>query len=185
MAVTGAGYDGEAKEDSMITKSGFLEMCRREAGICRHLHGKIDESKLEWKPGENMRTTLELLRYLTYTGIAPAQATVENDWETAKGWADKAKDMTAAEFPARMDDQVRHLEKLLEPIPDDDLMNREVALPWGENTTLGGALVATTLRFLAAYRMQLFLYVKASGVSDIGPANCWAGIDMPPPAAED
>ena len=36
-----------------------------------------------------------------------------------------------------------------------------------------------TLKCFVAYRMQFFLYVKACGVSDIGPANCWAGVDMP------
>jgi len=28
-------------------------------------------------------------------------------------------------------------------------------------------------------RMQLFLYAKESGATDIGPANCWVGVDAP------
>jgi hypothetical protein len=27
--------------------------------------------------------------------------------------------------------------------------------------------------------MQLFLYAKESGNADIGPANCWVGVDGP------
>jgi hypothetical protein len=33
----------------------------------------------------------------------------------------------------------------------------------------------------AAYRMQLFLYLKAFGREDLGSMNLWAGVD--PPAA--
>jgi hypothetical protein len=36
-----------------------------------------------------------------------------------------------------------------------------------------------SLKTLVAYRMQLFLYLKSCGVSEIGPANCWAGVDAP------
>jgi hypothetical protein len=45
------------------------------------------------------------------------------------------------------------------------------------DTTLGRALVETTLKWLTAYRMQLFLYAKASGNEKIGTANNWAGVD--------
>jgi hypothetical protein len=32
----------------------------------------------------------------------------------------------------------------------------------------------------AAYRTQLFLYLKACGREELGTMNLWAGMDMPP-----
>ena len=52
-------------------------------------------------------------------------------------------------------------------------------MPWGAPTTVAAGLMDMGLKTFVAYRMQFFLYVKACGVADIGPANCWAGVDMP------
>ena len=40
---------------------------------------------------------------------------------------------------------------------------------------LSQAILTTSVRFLIAYRMQLFLNLKASGLQDIGSSECWHG----------
>ena len=45
--------------------------------------------------------------------------------------------------------------------------------------TKGVYLVENLLKWLAAYKMQLFLYVKANGNASIGTSNLWGGVDMP------
>ncbi len=40
-------------------------------------------------------------------------------------------------------------------------------------------LVECLLKWAAAYKMQLFLYIKSSGNSSIGTSNLWGGMDMP------
>ncbi len=62
-------------------------------------------------------------------------------------------------------------------------MERDASCPWGTPVKLGEALVRTVLYTYVAYRMQLFLYAKESGNADIGPANCWVGVDAPRPAS--
>jgi hypothetical protein len=41
-------------------------------------------------------------------------------------------------------------------------------------------LVNVVLRQFAAYRMQLFLYLKASGHPELGTSDCWMGKDADP-----
>jgi hypothetical protein len=43
-------------------------------------------------------------------------------------------------------------------------------------------LLETTVKFLCAYRMQLFLYLKQMGVEGLGTAHAWAGRDPKPQA---
>ena len=163
----------------MFTKDMFMDAVQNEVRLCKHLYDKLPEGQNDYRPADNMRSTLELLRYLTYAGIAAAEAMLSDDWSTAKVWADRAADMTAEQFPDRMDEQVRQLTKLMEPITQAELTERIASLPTGDKRPLGEALVNTTLRFLTAYRMQLFIYAKASGASSLSTYNNWLGQDAP------
>jgi hypothetical protein len=49
-------------------------------------------------------------------------------------------------------------------------------------TSTGASLVNVVLCGCAAYRTQLFLYLKACGREDLGTMNLWAGMDAPAPA---
>jgi hypothetical protein len=54
---------------------------------------------------------------------------------------------------------------------------------FGSTTTKGAFLVALVLGGCAAYRTQLFLYLKACGREELGTTNLWAGVDAAAPAA--
>jgi hypothetical protein len=49
----------------------------------------------------------------------------------------------------------------------------------GSTTTKGAFIVSLVLNGHAAYRTQLFLYLKACGREDLGTSNLWAGVDAP------
>ena len=84
------------------------------------------------------------------------------------------------EFCALMDQQQSDVESIINSIPEDDMLHKETSLPNGQTSILGAALVNWPLKFLAAYRMQLFLYLKSGcGLSDLSTYNCWMGIDKP------
>jgi hypothetical protein len=53
-------------------------------------------------------------------------------------------------------------------------------LPGGGTRTLGLAILEAPFKWLTAYKLQLFLYAKATGASAIGTANAWAGVDLDP-----
>ena len=69
---------------------------------------------------------------------------------------------------------------LLESVSDTDL-RVELDSITGGKTSRGASLVNLVLCGCAAYRTQLFLYLKACGREELSTMNLWAGID--PPAA--
>ena len=50
---------------------------------------------------------------------------------------------------------------------------------FGNRTTRGAFIVNLVLCGCAAYRTQLFLYLKACGREELGTMNLWAGVDAP------
>lgn len=167
----------------MFSKENFLDAIATETRLCKHLHGKIDDDQLDYRPGEGMRTSLELLRYLTYNAAGPMHSLIHGSWDSMGARIEQASTMTAAEFPGRMDAQLAECRELAAGLSAEDLESRRVTLPWGEEGMLGSVLVNIVLRFLTAYRMQLFLYAKASGHPELSTHNCWLGADAP--AAQD
>jgi hypothetical protein len=53
---------------------------------------------------------------------------------------------------------------------------------FGRKATRGAFLVNTVLCGYAAYRTQLFVYLKACGREELNTLNLWAGMDAPVPA---
>jgi hypothetical protein len=102
----------------------------------------------------------------------------EKNWKIFAERAERAKEMPAAEFPAAMDRQKREIEAFFESVSDQTLGTQEAQVPGGGTLPLGAAIMSGPLKWLTAYKMQLFLYAKATG-ADIGTVNAWAGIDRP------
>jgi hypothetical protein len=164
----------------VITKAQFLDSCLHEIAIVKHLAGKVPATRLDWRPTPKQRSVLELLRYLTTCAIVPARAMVTGSWEGAEE-TERAADVLGAEhFSAAMDIQAAALGSLLDGVTDEDLLSQDAAMPWGAPCKLGESLVNTALKTLTAYRMQLFLYAKQAGAHELGPSNCWIGVDPRP-----
>ena len=53
---------------------------------------------------------------------------------------------------------------------------------FGRKSSRGLLIVTLVLNGHAAYRTQLFLYLKACGREELSTMNLWAGMDAPPPA---
>ena len=71
---------------------------------------------------------------------------------------------------------------LLADVSDDDLRAEMDAFD-GSKTSKGAFIVNFVLCGCAAYRTQLFVYLKACGREELSTANLWSGIDPPPPKA--
>ncbi len=166
----------------MITKDQLLASMRRETDILKHLATKVPDGQLDWRPTPKQRSTLELLQYLTTAAIVPVLAMVHSTWQHAEALEAASARIGTDDFAAAMDQQMQAIEDVVSPLSERDLLERDATLPWGEKTKLGIALVDTGLKTLVAYRMQLFLYCKQSGATQLGPSNCWIGRDPPPPA---
>jgi hypothetical protein len=70
---------------------------------------------------------------------------------------------------------------LVNAISDEEM--REQIDMFGQKPTRGSFLVNLALCGCAAYRTQLFNYLKANGRDELTTMNLWGGIDAPPPAS--
>lgn len=163
----------------MLTADELKSALSEEIRLIRHLATKIDPERIDWRPTEGQRSTIELLRYLTICGIGPVTAILADDWELIAGLAKKNEELGLAGFDAAMETQERELHEALDGLSASELQEREGQLPWGASMPLSQAFLATSVRFLNAYRMQLFLYAKQSGAGELGTYNAWMGTDAP------
>ena len=160
----------------------LITALRRETAIVKHLATKIPAGQLDYRPTPAQRSTLELLRYITTIAITSSRYCLVGNWDHAKEYGAKAAGLHLADIAGAMDRQLAEVEAVLAKLSASDL-ERQVALPWGGAGTLGDVLLEMPVGFMTAYRMQLFLYAKASGASQIGTMDLWAGKDTPAKAA--
>ncbi len=163
----------------MYSHDEIWDSIAHEFHVIKHLATKIPAGKEHHKPTEKQRTTLELMQYISYFGVASFRTFLEGDYVKAFGdYKERAAGVTVENFGKMMDQQLAEMMPLYELFTEAEC-NKELAL-WGSKQRKG-LYILNFLKMLAAYKMQLFLYAKHSGAHDIGTANVWAGMDMPPP----
>ena len=162
----------------MFTKAAFIKSLTLEAKIIKHLVTQIPKGQLDWRATPPQRSTLELLRYLSYSLFASAEYAVIQVWDRWEGHAAGAKDLQPAGFAKAMDKQIKALTALLAD-HDDAALQRTMTKHWtGTPITLGEGLMEMVLKPAVAYRMQLFLQAKASGAAQLSTSDCWQGKPM-------
>jgi len=168
----------------VLTKAELITSLQMEVKILLHLASKVDRSQLDYRPTPKQRSTLELLRYLSMMGPTIVKYTTSGSQDPAI-WADAAKaadardfDQTVAAIAAQHDEYAA----LLGSMSDADF-RVEVDSMTGGKTSRGALLVNLVLCGCAAYRTQLFVYLKACGREELGTMNLWAGIDAPAASA--
>ena len=163
----------------VMTKPELVASLQNELRILLHLAGKIDPAALDYRPTPKQRSTIELLRYLTMMGPALVRAAKAGTFDQA-GWTaaeQAAASQTFGEAVAAIAAQADAYAALLADVSDADL-RAEIDM-WGEKTSRGAFLVNMVLCGCAAYRTQLFLYLKACGREELSTWNLWAGVDAP------
>ncbi len=165
----------------VLTKQELISSLQNEVRILLHLIGKVEKSKIDYRPTPKQRSFLELVRYMTYMGPAmiasirggvftrecmssiwgpPEAASKEMDWDAAVAAIGKQ----AEDYP-----------RLLDGWTDDEF--RSQVDMFGNTLTRGAALVTMVLSGHAAYRMQMFCYLKATGREELNTINLWGGAD--------
>lgn len=163
----------------VLTKSELVAALQNEVRILLHLASKVDHTKLDYRPTPKQRSTLELLRYLSMMGPALVRAakTAEFDMEA---WTADEKAAAARDFDqtlAAIAGQTDGYATQLADVSDADL-RAEIEI-FGDRSTRGAFLVNAVLCGCAAYRTQLFLYLKACGREELDSMNLWGGMDAP------
>lgn len=161
----------------MITKTHLLDSMLHECTVAQHLFTKLTAAGYDYRPSAKQRTTTELMQYLSIIGIAGTTCIVERDWKLFAPFSERAKAMRPEEFIERMDRQKAELISLFKALPDERLASSEGLLPGGASQPLDVALMNGPVKWLTAYKLQLFLYAKAAGAEEITTVNAWAGVD--------
>jgi predicted NAD/FAD-binding protein len=107
---------------------------------------------------------------------------VNADWKLSGAFMDRVREMPASEFPAAMEQQKQEILDYFTSVSEETLLTQEAPMPGGFMLPLGAAILNGPAKWLAAYKMQLFLYAKASGATELKTSNLWRGTD-PKPAA--
>ena len=163
----------------VLTKSELITSLQNEVRILLHLASKIDREKLDYRPTPKQRSTLELLKYLTIMGPALLQAAKAGTFDVA-AWTAAEQAAAVRDFDQTVAALGRHSDDyaaLLADVSDADL-RAEIDL-FGGKATRGVFIVNQVLCGCAAYRTQLFLYLKACGREELSTMNLWAGVDAP------
>lgn len=163
----------------VLTKPELIASMQHEVHVLLHLAGKIDRTKLDYKPTSKQRSTLDLLRYLSFMGPVMIEAAMQGKFDRAewKGEMEKAEardfDQTLKAIGAQRDMYAARLGAW-----SDSDFRVEIEM-FGQKSTRGAFLVNTVLCGYAAYRTQLFVYLKACGREELNTMNLWAGVDAP------
>ena len=164
----------------VMTKSELVSALQNEVRILLHLASKIDRANLEYRPTPKQRSTSELLKYLSMMGPALTQAAKAGAFDGA-AWTAAEQAAAAQSYEqalAAIAAQPGTYAALLADVSDDDLRAEIDPFDAGKSSR-GAFLVNQVLCGCAAYRTQLFLYLKACGREELNTWNLWVGIDEP------
>lgn len=161
----------------VLTKQELIQSLQNEIRILVHLCGKVKPEMLDYRPTAKQRSTLELLRYLTIMGpvlvkSVKAGSFLVDEWTAAEARA------AAMDFDAVVKDlesQAGFYAEAVGAFSDDELRG-EIEM-FGQKFKRGPVLVSMVVCGHAAYRTQLFCYLKGCGREELNTMNLWAGVD--------
>lgn len=156
-------------------KQHLLKNIHREIILLKQLAPLIKESDLEFRPAEKVRSTYELMQYLSGIGGTMFRWFLVNDItpEERKKIGDYRATLTIENFSERLDEQWEIIQNYMADVTDEQLNTMEVELPWKEKMPLSQAIIAAPIKWLSSYRLQLFFYLKLNGRPEIGTKDAW------------
>jgi hypothetical protein len=165
-----------------MQKQVLLNSIVKEMKIVRRLSTKIPANQSDFRPKDNVRSTTELLQYLSNCGTGMIRYWYrKNDTDFRTFYAalnEPGKTITVDTFAAAMDTQIELINKLFEEITEDDLVNKIVDYPWGEKAPLGEAILETCIKWMTGYKMQLFLKLKLSSDENLTTPDLWRKTEL-------
>jgi hypothetical protein len=171
----------------VLTKEELIGRLQHEVRVLLHLISKVDPAWLDYRPTEKQRSLRELLQYFTMfvsIHLRTIHAGVWNLDVWRDAWRNEervAGKRSLAEIKEAIAKQPELFTQLVESLSEEDLRTKMEM--FGRSGSRGSWLVWMVLCHYVAYRMQLFVYLKACGREELGTLNLWAGIDTTPRAA--
>ena len=163
----------------VMNKTELINALQKETRILEHLATKVDPAMLDYRPTPKQRSTLEWFQYMSMMGKNLVTDGRTGTFNT-DAWMSAEKTAFSRSFPETVA-AIRELgdfyAKTIGEMSDEDF-RKEVSF-FGTTQSLGGFFVNTILAGHAAYRTQIFCYLKACGRTDLSTMNLWVGMDAP------
>jgi len=165
----------------VLTKQEAIAVLENEVRLVLHLASKIEPAMLDYRPSAKQRSLRELMQYFVVVAPVQLRTIVAGDfqmdqwrriWQTDEA---AAKAMNLEEIKAAMAKQPALFAELIGGLSDSAL-RAEVEM-FGRKASRGMWIVRLPLCHYTAYRMQLFLYLKACGREELNTMNLWIGVD--------
>lgn len=157
----------------MDFKATILASIEREILICKRLFTLLPPESYNYKPIEKTRSVLQLLKYMSWVAVSPIDSYVTDRSLIYKEYSDDSKNTTPENFLEKMDEQLKKIRSLMENVDNKMLEEKIVEVAWQEKFPMGMAITETSIKWLAGYKMQLFLYMKMSVNPDLNTGDCW------------
>ena len=164
----------------VLSTAELVSSLQHEVRVLQHLITKLDAATLDYRPTPSQRSARELVIYLSMMGPTIVEYTLAETPDIAT-WVDAenaAANRTFDEAVRIIGEHTARYGALLDGVSDAAYRSAFIDFD-GNPTTRGAFLVNMVLSGSAAYRMQLFLYLKACGLP-LTSANLWSGVDAPP-----
>lgn len=157
----------------MLNRSEYIQSMQHEFKVIRHLFEQIPENSFDFKFSDKQRSTRELLAYIaTITGSILSALSNDGQWGETK-----MSSVTPENFIGMLNEDEKKSIELVNAFSEDDL-NKELDLfRMGQMRPIK-SYMNDAIKILVAYKMQLFLQIKASGNQNIGTSNLWGGFSM-------
>ena len=165
----------------VLTKTELIAALQKEVNILLHLAGKLDIMQLDYRPTSKQRSAIELLRYLSFMGPVLLTTAKNGTFDRAAWTAENAAadernlEQTLTVIQTLPDTY----ERVLADMSDADFRAEMTGFD-GAKISKGAFIVSLVLGGHAAYRTQLFMYLKACGQEHLGTVNLWRGADAVP-----
>ncbi len=156
-------------------KEHLLLNMSRELMLLKQLGTFIKEEDLQYRPHEKVRSTYELMQYLSTIGSYMMRWLVKDDItdEVRAEIREYRSTLSIQNFSERIDRQWEEIQSYMALISEEDLLLKQATLPTKEKMALGAAIIHAPIKWLSAYRMELFLYLKMNGHTDLSTREAW------------
>lgn len=163
----------------MYTKKILFEGITREIEILKHLWSKVDKKNAMYRLSEGQRSIQELEHYIISSFPAQIQSMVNGNRDQAvyMNYVNQFDGFTFKKFGTQLNKALREVKKMIRTIKGK-AWKEEIEIR-GRKGTRASFLIDYVFAFLWAYKMQLFLQLKASGLTELSTMNLWGGKDAP------
>lgn len=155
----------------------FITKLQKEVHILKHLASKATTPELlQFKFSDKQRTTAQWMSYISLIGSACAKDIINDDASDFETFTDRYESFDPTTFADTLDANVAQVIAILESASDEKLTEQKTLR--GTTDTRAGHIMSIHGLYIA-YKTQIFLQLKAAGLTNLGTMNLWAGMDAP------